>query len=92
MPDSNQHDAVSGDVGRQPEPSKSVRDPVDENFSSVYGELRELAGAVLQRSRAIEGTCTTSLVHDAYVRLTGRGLKFQDRAHFARAANRTGGP
>jgi RNA polymerase sigma-70 factor (ECF subfamily) len=82
VPDSSRDVAAPGDVAGHPEPSSSVREPVDELFSSVYGELRALAGAVLQRSRRIEGTCATSLVHDAYVRLAGRGLRFRDRAHF----------
>ena len=62
--------------------SSPVREPVDELFSNVYGELRALAEAVLQRRRRIDGPCATSLVHDAYVRLVGRGLRFNDRAHF----------
>ena len=82
IPDSDQHETVSGDKVGQPELSNSIREPVDEQFSSVYAELRALAGAVLQRSRPIDGTCATSLVHDAYVRLSGRGLQFRDRAHF----------
>lgn len=82
MPDSNRHDAAPGDIAGQPEPSSSVREPADELFSTVYAELRALADAVLQRNRRIEGNSATSLVHDAYVRLAGRGLRFHDRAHF----------
>jgi RNA polymerase sigma factor (TIGR02999 family) len=82
LPDTNRQDAMPGDVAGQPEPASLVREPVEQLFSSVYGELHALAGAVLQRSRPIGGTCATSLVHDAYVRLTGRGLRFRDRAHF----------
>jgi RNA polymerase sigma factor (TIGR02999 family) len=82
MPDSHRHESVPGDVPGQPEPSSPVREPVDELFPTVYGELRALADVVLQRNRRIDGTCATSLVHDAYVRLAGRGLRFKDRSHF----------
>jgi RNA polymerase sigma factor (TIGR02999 family) len=41
-----------------------------------------LAGAVLQRSRPVDSTRTTSLINDAYVRIAKRGLQFRDRSHF----------
>lgn len=55
---------------------------VDELLPTVYDELHTLAQAVLQRSRTIDSTRTTSLVHDVYVRLADRGVRFRDRSHF----------
>ena len=55
---------------------------LDELLPTVYEELHELAEAVLQRSRPIDPTRTTSLIHDVYMRLAARGVKFRDRAHF----------
>ncbi len=52
-----------------------------ELVSAVYGELRALAQAIVRQRRPIS-TQTTSLIHDAYLRLTHRGLQFNDRSHF----------
>jgi RNA polymerase sigma factor (TIGR02999 family) len=59
---------------------------MDELLPTVYEELHALAAAVLQRSRTIDPTSTTSLIQDAYVRLANRGLRFRDRYHFLRLA------
>lgn len=59
---------------------------VDELLPTVYDELHALAAAVLQRTRVIDATTTTSLVQDVYVRLANRGLRFRDRSHFLRLA------
>jgi RNA polymerase sigma-70 factor (ECF subfamily) len=77
-----QDDAERGDREKESIPAGPVCEPVDELFSVVYAELRALAGAVLQRNRRFDGTCVTSLVNDAYVRIAGRGLRVRDRAHF----------
>jgi len=55
---------------------------IDELLPTVYDELHQLAEAVLQRSRPIDPTRTTSLIHDVYLRLANKGLKFKDRGHF----------
>ncbi|GMU84049.1 MAG: hypothetical protein AMXMBFR47_39190 [Planctomycetota bacterium] len=49
---------------------------------SAYDELRAVAGAILRQRRPVDSTRTTSLVHDAYVRLAARGLQVKDRSHF----------
>lgn len=59
---------------------------MDDLLPTVYEELHALAAAVLQRSRTIDPTSTTSLIQDAYVRLANRGLRFRDRLHFLRLA------
>jgi len=61
---------------------------IDTLLPDVYDELRELAAAVLQRCRPHDSTHTTSLIHDVYVRLAGRGVRFRDRAHFLNIAAR----
>jgi RNA polymerase sigma factor (TIGR02999 family) len=61
---------------------------LDELLPAVYEELHALAGAVLQHSRTIDPTRTTSLIQDVYVRLANRGLRFRDRAHFLTLAAR----
>jgi RNA polymerase sigma-70 factor, ECF subfamily len=55
---------------------------MDALLPTVYAELRELAEAVLQRSRPIDPTTTTSLIHDVYMRLADRDVRFRDRSHF----------
>ncbi len=57
-------------------------DGLDTLLPIVYEELHALAVAVLARSRVIDPTRTTSLIHDVYVRLANRGLRFRDRGHF----------
>ncbi len=53
----------------------------------VYEELRKLAAARLAQQAPGQTLQATALVHEAYLRLTG-GVrdKWQDRAHFFRAA------
>jgi RNA polymerase sigma factor (TIGR02999 family) len=68
-------------------PGDALREP-DALLPAVYEELRALAGAVLQRCQPIDSACTTSLIHDVYLRLTERGLKFRDRGHFLCVAAR----
>lgn len=51
----------------------------------VYHELRALARRHLAREAAGHTLCTTALVHEAYLKLIGRGsgsAQFDDRAHF----------
>ena len=55
---------------------------LDDLLPKVYEELHTLAEGVLQHNRPIDSTRTTSLIQDVYVRLAGKGLKFNDRAHF----------
>ncbi len=49
----------------------------------VYEELRALAGAAFRGQPACHTLQPTALVHEAFVRITGRsGVQFKDRAHF----------
>ncbi len=53
----------------------------------VYDELRALASAYLRNERPGHTLQTTALVHEAWLRLSGRDeVKFDSRAHFFRAA------
>ena len=56
---------------------------VDELLPLVYEELRVLARARLAREWSDDVPQTTSLVHDAYLRLVGeRELRWESRTHF----------
>lgn len=59
----------------------------DELLPLVYEELRLLAAAKMAQQAPGQTLQATSLVHEAYLRLTG-GVRdqWQDRAHFFRAA------
>lgn len=60
----------------------------DRLFAAVYAELHRLAARVL-RSGGDGGMHTTSLVHDAYLKLRRpEALNQQDRAHFFAVAAR----
>lgn len=49
----------------------------------VYGELRRMAGAYLQRERPGHTLQATALVNEAYIRLVGgEPAQWQNRAHF----------
>ena len=67
---------------RVPAPAIEALRELDELLPAVYEELRALAEAVLQRSRKVDSTRTTSLINDVYLKLAKRGMRFRDRAHF----------
>ena len=48
----------------------------------VYKELRVLAHNYLRNERPEHTLQTTALVHETYLRLAGRPLDVEDRAHF----------
>jgi len=54
----------------------------------VYDELRRLARAQMRREPADHTLQPTGLVHEAYVRLVGADLDWQDRNHFLSVAAR----
>jgi RNA polymerase sigma factor (TIGR02999 family) len=61
----------------------------DEVFAEIYDELKRLAS--IQRGRASKGETlvTTAIVHEAYLRLVGRGdVDWNDRNHFFCSAAR----
>jgi len=49
----------------------------------VYQELRRLARRLMRRERSDHTLQTTALVHEAYLKLVGKGkLEWNDRTHF----------
>ena len=58
-------------------------------LSATYDELRRLARAQLRGERAGHTLQPTALVHEAYVRMTGLELDWQDRVHFLSMAARS---
>lgn len=65
------------------------KDARDRLFVAVYDDLRQLAHGRRRAEAGGRGPQTTSLVHDAYVRLCGgRPLSFQNRRHFFGVAAR----
>jgi len=54
----------------------------------VYDELRRLARAQMRREAAEHTLQPTGLVHEAYLRLVGADLEWQDRHHFLSVAAR----
>ena len=48
----------------------------------VYDELRRVAHNYLQRERLDHTLQSTAVVHEAYLRLVGGAVEFQNREHF----------
>ena len=57
-------------------------------FETAYQELRRLARGQLRRLRPGQTLTTTSLVHEAFVKLVESPVPVQDRAHFLALAAR----
>jgi len=53
----------------------------DAAYGLVYEELKRLAHRQLAGKRGAATLCTTALVHEAYMRLSGSGSTPQDRRH-----------
>ncbi|MBI5363898.1 MAG: sigma-70 family RNA polymerase sigma factor [Planctomycetes bacterium] len=61
----------------------------EELFQRLYGELRALAGAAMQRDRAGHTLQPTAIVHEAWIKLAAPGaLGVNDREHFLALAAR----
>ncbi|UCF38457.1 MAG: sigma-70 family RNA polymerase sigma factor [Acidobacteriota bacterium] len=59
------------------------REALDRLMPLVYAEFRRLAAHYMRKERPDHTLQTTALVHEAYVRLVGRGEKnWRNRAHF----------
>jgi len=59
------------------------RDCQSRLFEVVYAELRAMAARQLRHERSDHTLQPTALVHEAYVRLLGRGdIPWENRAHF----------
>jgi RNA polymerase sigma factor (TIGR02999 family) len=54
----------------------------------VYNDLRALAHKQLRRERPGHTLQTTALVHEAYLKIAGRPVEAEDRAHFVAIAAR----
>ena len=67
----------NGDAGAQ-----------EELWSILYGELKVLARSSLNKQGGREHHQTTSLVNQAYMRLLGSGVDWNDRKHFFAVAAR----
>jgi RNA polymerase sigma factor (TIGR02999 family) len=53
----------------------------------VYARLRNLAASHLRHERPGHTLAATALVHEAYLKIAGAGIDFQDRAHFFAVAS-----
>lgn len=62
---------------------------LDELAPVLYDELRRLASGQLSRERRNHTLQATEVVHEAFVRLIGTDVPWQDRAHFLAVAART---
>ncbi|MBD3336198.1 MAG: sigma-70 family RNA polymerase sigma factor [Candidatus Eisenbacteria bacterium] len=65
------------------------RRATDTLLTLVYDELRRLADAYLRSERPGHTLQPTALVHEAYMRLVGADIPWEDRAHFFSVAART---
>lgn len=61
------------------------RDDLDAIFPSVYGELRAIAARIQRRQRSGDAR-PTSLVHEAWMRLSRSGSPMSSEVHLASAA------
>lgn len=64
------------------------REALDRLTPLVYDELRRLARRYLQGERAGHTLQATGLVNEAFIRLAGTDVPWQDRAHFFAVAAR----
>lgn len=62
--------------------NKGDHQALDRVFPLVYNELRRLASGYLRREREDHTLQPTALVHEAYLRLLGQDVEWQNRAHF----------
>ena len=62
---------------------------VDELTAALYPELRRLARRAMRGERGNHTLQTTSLIHEAYLRLTDSPLQVLSRAHFLALSART---
>ncbi len=64
-------------------------DALDHLIPRVYDELRVLARRSMSGERESHTLQPTALVHEAFARLVGSGVSFNDRAHFLAIASST---
>lgn len=76
-----------GDPGQQPPAGKP--DPRVDLFTTLYADLRRIAQSALRRSGPQLTVSPTTLLHEAWLRISGReALEFPDRARFMAYASR----
>ena len=69
--------------------SGGSKDALDQLMPVIYDELRKLAGRYLLSERPGHTLRATALVNEAYLRLAGSDVAYQDRIHFFAVAART---
>ena len=78
---------VMGDPGQQP-PADNP-DPRVDLFTTLYADLRRIAQSALRRSGPQLTVSPTTLLHEAWLKISGReALEFPDRARFMAYASR----
>jgi RNA polymerase sigma factor (TIGR02999 family) len=65
------------------------QEAVDALFPIVYAEMRRLSASYLRRERPGHTLQSTTLVHEAYLRLIEQNVGGQSRAHFTGIAAQT---
>jgi len=65
------------------------REAMDQLIPVVYDQLRNLATSYLRSERPDHTLRATALVNEAYLRLVGSNVEWQDRNHFFAVAART---
>ena len=84
---SHTHDDLVGDLIRQADAGTGAA--ADELFTLLYRELHRLAERQLRRGDAELSLGTTTLLHEAYLRLSARSsLRFDDPGRFLAYASR----
>ena len=78
---------VMGDPGQQPPAGNP--DPRVDLFTTLYADLRRIAQSALRRSGPQLTVSPTTLLHEAWLKISGReALEFPDRARFMAYASR----
>ena len=69
--------------------SDGSKEALDQLMPVIYDELRKLAGRYLRSERRDHTLRATALVNEAYLRLAGSDMAYNDRIHFYAVAART---
>ena len=69
--------------------SGGSKEALDQLMPVIYDELRRLAGRYLRSERRDHTLRATALVNEAYIRLAGSDVTYNDRIHFYAVAART---
>lgn len=79
---------VTADPGNLPSTAESADARVD-LFTVLYSQLRQIAQSALRRSGPMLTVSPTTLLHEAYLKISGReGPQFADRGRFMAYASR----